>query len=337
MGMHRNRLTAVVLGSILAGSVALPSLGDTSLQDGILALEAGNYSEAHEMLLPFGQAGNVDAQYNLGVMYEEGLGVEQDFSEAFRWMNLAATQGDPDAQVRLGLLFENGLGTEADMVEAAKWYRLSAEQGNLHGQSNLADYYLSQENYAEAAIWLRRAGEQNHPYASYLLGLMYLRGITLEKNVESAQFWIEKAAQLGQPDAIALLQPHPETFSEQATNALNRMRERPEGFVIIEQRPAGKFVQFATSANRNILMNVPYQALSDAENERAAKFFADRDFDASYEALVYGPATSKQVGVQRSYEVILDEDGGAAAKLAEDFFAEVYLFSDGFSFYIEEQ
>jgi TPR repeat protein len=38
------------------------------------------------------------AQYNLGIMYENGEGVVQDYAEAHKWLNLAAAQGNKDAQ-----------------------------------------------------------------------------------------------------------------------------------------------------------------------------------------------------------------------------------------------
>jgi localization factor PodJL len=38
-----------------------------------------------------------DSQYNLGVLYARGFGVDQNMAESFRWFSLAATQGDADA------------------------------------------------------------------------------------------------------------------------------------------------------------------------------------------------------------------------------------------------
>ena len=46
------------------------------------------------------------AQYNLGVMYDNGDGVPQDYKEAVKWYRLAAEQGDASAQYNLGLMYE---------------------------------------------------------------------------------------------------------------------------------------------------------------------------------------------------------------------------------------
>ena len=39
------------------------------------------------------EQGDAAAQYNLGLMYANGRGVPQDYVEAHKWLNLAATQG----------------------------------------------------------------------------------------------------------------------------------------------------------------------------------------------------------------------------------------------------
>ena len=45
------------------------------------------------------EAGLVDAQFNLGGMYDVGLGVPQDYAEAAKWYGRAAEQGDARAQL----------------------------------------------------------------------------------------------------------------------------------------------------------------------------------------------------------------------------------------------
>ena len=41
-------------------------------------------------------AGDANAQYNLGVMYYTGLGVPQDYVEAHKWHNLAASRASTE-------------------------------------------------------------------------------------------------------------------------------------------------------------------------------------------------------------------------------------------------
>ena len=66
-------------------------------QKGVSAYGAGDYATALQEWTPLAEAGDEVAQYNLGVMYDNGLGVPQDPKEAVKWYRLAAEQGDVDA------------------------------------------------------------------------------------------------------------------------------------------------------------------------------------------------------------------------------------------------
>ena len=71
--------------------------------------------------------GDAEAQFRLGVLYEEGDGVEKDFEKAVKLYRLAADQGHTMAQGNLGWMYTNGNGVEEDLDEAAKWYRRSEQ------------------------------------------------------------------------------------------------------------------------------------------------------------------------------------------------------------------
>ena len=64
-------------------------------------------------------------------------GVPEDDVEAVRWYRLAAEQGLALAQYNLGVMYDNGEGVPEDDVEAVRWYRLAAEQGLALAQYNL--------------------------------------------------------------------------------------------------------------------------------------------------------------------------------------------------------
>ena len=76
------------------------------------------------------EKGDAIAQFNLGVMYDEGQGVEQSFKDAVKWYRKAADQGDADAQSNLGLMYYKGQGVEQDFKEAFKWWKKAADQGH---------------------------------------------------------------------------------------------------------------------------------------------------------------------------------------------------------------
>lgn len=76
-------------------------------------------------------SGNPEAQFELGIAYDRGLGVDKSESEAMRWYRSAANSGHTEAQNNLAYLYETGPDGLKDMAEAAKWYKRSAIYGSF--------------------------------------------------------------------------------------------------------------------------------------------------------------------------------------------------------------
>ena len=72
---------------------------------------------------PRAEAGDTTAQTYVGEIYEKGLGVPPDYTEAARWYRRAAEGGNARAASNLGYLYEQGLGVKRDPAEAVAWYR----------------------------------------------------------------------------------------------------------------------------------------------------------------------------------------------------------------------
>lgn len=96
-----------------------------------------NYSQAKDWYEKADIKGNSDARCSLGVMYYSGNGVEQSYEEAKRLYELAVANGHDMAQNNLGLLYEYGFGTTKNIKEAIRLYKLSAAQGNSEAIANL--------------------------------------------------------------------------------------------------------------------------------------------------------------------------------------------------------
>ena len=96
--------------------------------EGVAAYERGDYETAFQEMLPLADQGNAKAQYNLGVMYDNGEGVPQDDAEAVKWYRKATEQGYAKAQNNLGLMYYNGEGVSQDYVQAHMWYNLAASR-----------------------------------------------------------------------------------------------------------------------------------------------------------------------------------------------------------------
>ena len=129
---------------------------------GVAAYNSGDYATAFKEFKPFADAGDKNAQYNIGLMYKTGRGVPQDYTEAEKWYTLAAEQGDADAQYSLGVLYRDGQGVPQDFKEAAKWWTLAAEQGYAKAQTNLGYIYDYGEgvlaDFVIAHMWYNIAG-----------------------------------------------------------------------------------------------------------------------------------------------------------------------------------
>jgi uncharacterized protein len=121
--------------------VACSQDSDSELKKAWEAYERGYYETAFSQYWRLAEQGDATAQFNLGVMYDQGRGVTQDDQEAVKWYRLAAEQGDATAQINLGVMYANGRGVTQDDQEAVKWYRLAAEQGNATAQFNLGVMY----------------------------------------------------------------------------------------------------------------------------------------------------------------------------------------------------
>jgi TPR repeat protein len=62
-----------------------------------------------------------------------------DYQTALRLAEPLADGGDRAAQFRLGVMYEQGKSVPQDYTEAANWYRRSADQGYGQGQNNLGN------------------------------------------------------------------------------------------------------------------------------------------------------------------------------------------------------
>ena len=82
-----------------------------------------------------GEQGDAKAQFNLGVCYENGNGVPQDYAEAVKWFRKAAEQSFLQAQRSLGICYYKGRGVEKNVVEAYAWYNLASRTDKLAAKS----------------------------------------------------------------------------------------------------------------------------------------------------------------------------------------------------------
>lgn len=151
--------TYMIIGLLLVGFV---SEGRATLEEGLDAYRAGDYVTAFKKWQPLAEEGHAKAQYNLGLLYYNGRGVNQDYAQARHWYLKAAQQGQAFAQNNLGKLYEKGQGAPQDPVQADMWYLLSAAQGNdvaVKNHEALSKTLTAEQRGAakkQAAAWKRK-------------------------------------------------------------------------------------------------------------------------------------------------------------------------------------
>jgi TPR repeat protein len=97
----------------------------------LCSLTAGGQEQeksALDYIIKSAEQGEATAQFNLGVAYDNGQGVPQDYAEAVRWYRLAAEQGEATAQRNLGSIYYTGQGVPQDYVQAHMWLNLAASR-----------------------------------------------------------------------------------------------------------------------------------------------------------------------------------------------------------------
>ena len=113
----KHALAAFILALSLTAPVAAGPW-----EDAVAAHERGDFATALRLFRPLAGQGNAVAQFNLGVMYDNGHGVPQDHVLAHMWFNLSAAQGNQLAAGR-----RDRMATRMTPAQIAKARKLARE------------------------------------------------------------------------------------------------------------------------------------------------------------------------------------------------------------------
>src|SRR3954471_3267226 len=176
--------------AMLAAVIAAP-LPAQSVKAGIDAWQRADYPGAIAVWRPLAEAGDADAQFNLGQAYRLGRGVPLDLSVAKIWFERAARSGHVDAETTLGLLiFQNG-----DRVGGLKLLKAAAEQGEprallVYGTALFNGDGVPQDRVLAYALVSRAAAQGLEPAQETLAQLDQLmpvserqKGVALARSV----------------------------------------------------------------------------------------------------------------------------------------------------------
>jgi len=129
-----------------------------------------------------------------------------DYIKALNTFYMLAKQDDDKSQYNVGLIYANGLGVTKDLTQAQTWYEKAAKQGNAKAQYNLAQLYqvAGEEDphaYEKAKYWYEKAVEAGVVEAYNNLGTLFLEGLGAAKDEEKAFELFQQGAAKGDASA----------------------------------------------------------------------------------------------------------------------------------------
>ena len=132
-----------------------------------------------DKLVKVAEAGDPEASYHLGMLYNNGIGVPKDPKRAYRYFKAAADAGDPLGAYKVGCYHAGQFGdvVPLDETQALKMKLKAAEAGYKLGQLDVGIIYARQEDHVRALRWFEAAAKQGDPQALYNLSVYYKDGL----------------------------------------------------------------------------------------------------------------------------------------------------------------
>ncbi|RAY15970.1 hypothetical protein DPM19_09495 [Actinomadura craniellae] len=170
---------------------------------GGLALEYINNAEAALRYFKMAaEAGHPAGQRGLGHMLANGIGVEQDTSEAASLFKAAAEAGDLIASFNLGKMLLMGIGVPVDENKAVEFLEKAALAGVAPAAALLADWYADKEEYARARNLYSAAANGGMPGVMFTLGKWCAEGVGGKIDKIEAVRWFLKMLDFEDGDGI---------------------------------------------------------------------------------------------------------------------------------------
>lgn len=159
-----------------------------------------DFSKAVEFYTKAAKMGNSIAMNNLGIMYLEGIGVEQNYKIAKELFDKAYSQGLVDAAKSLGFVYHTGRGVPVDLDKSIEFFLIPAEKGDSFSQNELGVLYQGKQEekyYKEAIKWYTKAADQNNYLAEFNLAHMYKEGKGVDVDFAKAAKYLALSATKG--------------------------------------------------------------------------------------------------------------------------------------------
>jgi TPR repeat protein len=245
MMKHKSTFTGVWLGLSLAtlccGAARAAETDNSAaeLKTGDTYYQSQNYAQAMQWYQKAADLGNADAMCDIGILYQNGLGVEQNYATALAWFRKAvdkgsnkatyylsgihslmdihkaqslqqlqktADSGDVDAMCEMGLFYEEE-GIDQDYSKALPWFLKAANLGNIDAMRAVADIYLHGKyrvdaNRSLALQWYSKAADLGDAPSMRGMGDIFCMREGGKQDFAQAMQWYRKAAAKGDTEAM---------------------------------------------------------------------------------------------------------------------------------------
>ncbi len=189
--------------------VTVGQTSSSSSQTTSIGLSSSHGTESKDTLEKKAEAGDKDAQFDLGALYHDGDGVAKDLILAKKWFEKAAAQGEAHAEFNLGVMYYTGEGVTKDLAKARTLFEQASNQGNARAQFNLGVLFYRGEgvkqDFAKAYALFTKSAMQNFGEAQFNLGVMEAKGEGKEPDIGKAYAWFTLARENGSPKAEEVL------------------------------------------------------------------------------------------------------------------------------------
>lgn len=179
--------------------------------DGLSKFFGAKYKESYDIFLKASAFGSAEADYYLGELSFNGLGVKKDRKKALEFTQRSIDKGFEMANWRMGWVYETGAGMKRDTGKAVEYYKKALEtikklaaNGDPEAMGNLASYYGMGRSIPKSNTlslkWRKSASEKGYSFEQVSLGYMYVNDYdSINKDYAEAMRWFLKAADQGEP------------------------------------------------------------------------------------------------------------------------------------------
>ena len=187
---HKSKIVASCIAVLLSGVIIISMLGIK--KDSVTKDNVSKSSQNQE-----NRQNDAEAQYQLGLMYEQGKNVKKDYKKAIEYYEKAGNLGHTEAQYSLGIMYFSGRGKEVhkDYKKAFVWLEKAGNQGHVQAQKQLGDIYYYgnglKQDYSKACEWYEKAAIQGHAEAQNQLGIMYFHAQGVKQDYKKSFEWFK--------------------------------------------------------------------------------------------------------------------------------------------------